>query len=73
MLVHQLQRRLAGLALGRDLVALGVGQVGLADEGDPEADRRDVGLVIILLEAIQRSMSARSKRSAGTSAEPSAR
>ena len=35
--------------LGRQLGALELGEIGLADEGQPEAQGRDVGLVIILL------------------------
>ena len=50
MLVHQPERRLARLALARQQRALQLAQPRLADEGEPEAQGRDVGLVIILLE-----------------------
>ena len=49
MLVHQPERGLARLALAGKQGALEVVQPLLADESQPEAQGRDVGLVIILL------------------------
>jgi hypothetical protein len=50
MLVHQRQGRLPGRALCGELLALRIVQPILTDEVQPEAERSDVGLVIILLE-----------------------
>ena len=49
MLVHQLQRRIPGLALARHLQPLQVVQILRPKQAHPEAQRRDIGLVIVLL------------------------
>src|SRR5829696_2108890 len=50
MLVHQRESIVTGLALQADLLPLVPGKCIQADDAQPEADRRDIRLVAVLLE-----------------------
>lgn len=52
MRVHQVERGVARGTLARDQRALRRAELVLADEGAPEAQRRDIGLVTILFEEL---------------------